>query len=99
LVSLLDKGNGFAAESESRLRAVAGVERVRRLDGEAGEVHFEVLPNAGDDLRPLLFKAAVDAGFTLIGLAREGQNLEQIFRELTTSGGDAPADKAAAPAS
>ena len=34
---------------------------------------------------PLLFKAAVDQGLTLVGLWREGQNLEQIFRELTTS--------------
>jgi hypothetical protein len=44
-----------------------------------------VIPSGNDDLRPLLFKTAVDNGLTLIGLAREGQNLEQIFRELTTS--------------
>ena len=41
-----------------------------------------------DDLRPLLFKAAVDKGYTLVGLSREGQNLEQIFRELTTTDDD-----------
>jgi ABC-2 type transport system ATP-binding protein len=98
LVSLLDKGNGFATDSENRLRSLSGVDRVRRLDAEAGEVHFEVLPKGADDLRPLLFKTAVDAGFTLVGLSREGQNLEQIFRELTTSDGAPAADKATAPA-
>jgi ABC-2 type transport system ATP-binding protein len=84
LVSLLD-GAGVLDKSESKLRALAGVERVRRLEAESGELRFEVMPSSNDDLRPLLFKTAVDNGLTLIGLAREGQNLEQIFRELTTS--------------
>jgi ABC-2 type transport system ATP-binding protein len=85
VVALLDKGDGLAAKSESLLRAIAGVERVRRLDSEPGELRFEALPKANDDLRPLLFKAAVDNGLTMVGLSREGQGLEQIFRELTTS--------------
>jgi ABC-2 type transport system ATP-binding protein len=85
VVALLDPGNGFASKSEMQLRALAGVERLRRIDSDAGELRFEALPKGNDDLRPLLFKAAVDNGFTLIGLWREGQGLEQIFRELTTS--------------
>jgi hypothetical protein len=91
VVSILDKGNGFADKSEGQLRAISGVERVRRVASEAGELRFEVLPQGSGDLRPLLFRAAVDHGFTLVGLSREGQGLEQIFRELTTS------DDAAAP--
>ena len=77
-----------------------GAAKARQLDGEAGELQFEVLPKGSDDLRPQLFKAADDNGLTLIGLAREGQNLEQTFRELTTSddgsgkGGKAAAAKA-----
>jgi short-subunit dehydrogenase len=58
---------------------------VRRLESESGELRYEVLPSGTDDLRPRLFRAAVDKGYTLVGLAREGQNLEQIFRELTTT--------------
>ncbi len=85
VVSLLDQGNGFAQKSEGDLRAVSGVERVRALDAEAGELRFEVLPSKNEDLRPLLFKAAVAKGYTLVGLSREGQGLEQIFRELTTT--------------
>lgn len=90
VVSLLDTGNGFAASSEAKLGAVAGVERIRRLESDAGEVRFELLPKGSDDLRPPLFKAAVDNGFTLVGLGREGQNLEQIFRELTTEASTTP---------
>jgi hypothetical protein len=45
-----------------------------------------------------LFKAAVDNGLTLVGLSREGQGLEQIFRELTTSD-DGSGGKQAAQAS
>jgi ABC-2 type transport system ATP-binding protein len=85
VVGLLDKGNGQADKNEAMLRGLPGVERVRKLDSDAGELRFEALPKGNDDLRPLLFKAAVDNGLTLVGLAREGQGLEQIFRELTTS--------------
>ena len=96
VVALQDKGNGLAERSETQLRAVPGVERVRRIESEAGELRFEVLPKGGDDLRPVLFRAAVDNSFTLIGLWREGQNLEQIFRELTTSNEPAASTTAAA---
>jgi ABC-2 type transport system ATP-binding protein len=86
VIAILDQGgNGFAQKSENDLRAVSAVERVRRIDSEAGELRFEVLPRNNEDLRPLLFKAAVTQGFTLVGLSREGQGLEQIFRELTTT--------------
>jgi ABC-2 type transport system ATP-binding protein len=85
VVAFLDKGDNFAAKSETQLRDLPGVERIRRIDSDAGELRFEALPKGSDDLRPVLFKAAVDNGFTLVGLAREGQGLEQIFRELTTS--------------
>jgi hypothetical protein len=58
---------------------------VRSLESDQGELSFEVLPRGTEDLRPMLFKAAVDQGLTLVGLGREGQNLEQVFRELTTT--------------
>ena len=80
--------------AEAALAAIGGVERVRKLTAEEGEVSFEVFPKSNEDLRPLLFKAAVDKGYTLIGLRREGQNLEQVFRELTTEA--TAADKQAA---
>lgn len=48
-----------------------------------GEVVLEVVPRDDSDLRPALFRAAVDANLTLVGLRREGQDLERVFRELT----------------
>jgi ABC-2 type transport system ATP-binding protein len=75
---------GFANQSEAAFAAVSGVERARRIASDEDEISFEVFPRGSEDLRPLLFKAAVDRGYTLLGLRREGQNLEQVFRELTT---------------
>jgi ABC-2 type transport system ATP-binding protein len=85
VVGLVDGGNGSTDRAERALRDVAGVERVSKLEAEAGELRFEVLPKGADDLRPALFKSAVDNQLTLIELSREGQNLEEIFRDLTTS--------------
>jgi ABC-2 type transport system ATP-binding protein len=80
----LKAGDGVADKAEKAFGAVGGVQLVKKLDAEAGEVALQVVPSGNDDLRAALFKAAVDGGFTLIGLSREGQNLEQIFRDLTT---------------
>lgn len=88
--------NAFANQVEATFGSIAAVERVRRLPGEEGELSFEVFPKGNEDLRPLLFKAAVDKGYTLVGLRREGQNLEQVFRELTTGATPVPTEKAAA---
>jgi ABC-2 type transport system ATP-binding protein len=85
VVGVIDGGNGSVDRAEGALRKVSGVERVRKLESETGELRFEVLPTSADDLRPALFKAAVDNQLTLIELSREGQNLEEIFRDLTTS--------------
>ncbi|HEX2678484.1 MAG TPA: ATP-binding cassette domain-containing protein [Polyangiales bacterium] len=87
VVSVLRQpGDGFAEECRSAFAAVSGIDLVRRIE-EAGdsEITFEVVPKTDEDPRPLLFKAAVDRGYTLVGLRREGQNLEQVFRDLTTS--------------
>jgi len=90
--------DNFAKLCEATLKSLPGVERARLIEDEAGELSFEVLPRGNDDLRPVLFKAAVDRGYTLLGLLREGQNLEQVFRELTTgpSAANSGSTKAAA---
>jgi ABC-2 type transport system ATP-binding protein len=85
VVAVVDGQNGSSAKTETVLRALPTVERVRKIESEPGEQRFEILPKNDSDLRPMLFKTAVDNSLTLIGLWREGQNLEQIFRELTTT--------------
>ena len=56
--------------------------RVHASESE-GETLFEISPQGDHDLRADIFAAAVDNKLTLLGLERHGQNLENIFRELT----------------
>jgi len=70
---------------------LAGVASVRALEPSEGELSFEVLPQGDQDLRAGLFRVAVDHGHTLLGLSREGQNLEDVFRDLTLGEADAAA--------
>ena len=41
-------------------------------------------------------KTAVDKGYVMLGLKREGQNLEEVFRELTTGPAASPNNTKAA---
>jgi ABC-2 type transport system ATP-binding protein len=82
LLSLLDEGEKTTA-AKAQLEAVAFVSEVRAGESTKGERSFEILPQNDDDLRPALFRAVVAGGHTLVGLQREGQNLEEIFRQLT----------------
>ncbi|HJK98278.1 MAG TPA: ATP-binding cassette domain-containing protein [Polyangiaceae bacterium LLY-WYZ-14_1] len=92
-----------AADGEKRIRdalgSLPGVDSVNAAGKANGELPFELIPKGDEDLRPLIFKAAVDAGATLVELRREGQNLESIFRQLTTlaEGGDKSVAERATP--
>jgi len=88
--------DGFAKQAEAALKNLPGVEAARLTEDEAGELTYEVIPRGNDDLRPVLFKTAVDKGYTLLGLKREGQNLEEVFRELTTGPAVTPTNTKAA---
>jgi ABC-2 type transport system ATP-binding protein len=86
LVNLVDQGEK-TGDALKQLEGIRGVDVVRTLEAPKGELSFEVIPKADDDLRKDIFQAAVAGGHTLIGLGREGQNLEEIFRQLTVSKG------------
>ncbi|MCG8554940.1 MAG: ABC transporter ATP-binding protein [Proteobacteria bacterium] len=89
LVSVLRDSKADGPDAiRSKFAGISAVDRVREAAPANGELRFEVVPRGDDDLRPLLFRTAVDANYTLVELRREGQNLEQIFRELTL--GDEP---------
>ena len=80
----------FAKNAESAFRNAGGVERARLIEEDGNELSYEVVPRGDEDLRPALFKTAVDKGYTMVELRREGQNLEQVFRELTTGPSSTP---------
>jgi len=70
------------------LSRLGGVGACQSVTGEDGEYAFGIDSATADDLRPLLFKAAVDNKWTLLELVRESVSLENVFRHLTT--GDEP---------
>ena len=82
LVTLLDEGEK-TRRAHQELERLGGVDLVRSLEAARGELSLEILPKGDDDLRPDIFRAVVAGGHTLVGLSREGQNLEEIFRQLT----------------
>lgn len=84
---LLDQRGSFresAAGPRDVLTKLRGVESVRELSRTDGELKLELVANTDDDLRADIFRAAVEAGLVLIGLSAKAQNLEQVFRDLTT---------------
>ncbi len=62
-----------------KLKAIAGVADVVS-EGRNG---FRVFSQGVDDLRPAIFRFAVDHGFTLLTMTRQEDSLEQVFREVT----------------
>lgn len=88
LVALQQNDDTTAQACAEALGQLPAVDSVRLVDAaQPGEWHYEVLPETDEDLRAPLFQAAVTHGYTLLGLRREGHNLEQVFRELTTTTG------------
>lgn len=75
-------------------RKLRGVESVRELSAENDdEIRVEVATDVEEDLRPELFRAAVESGMILVGLEAKTQNLDQVFRDLTTEGPDLETDE------
>ena len=82
---LVMEASGTTAEAvKARLVGIKGVSRCEPVRGEDG-AHSFTLDAAGDeDLRKVLFRAAVDNKWTLLELHREAVSLETVFRNLTT---------------
>ena len=63
---------------------------VKDRDGSGpNELVIEVVPTSNQDLRADIFQTAVAANLVLLGLEQRGENLEDIFRQLTTGGSGA----------
>ena len=67
-----------APVSPERLMQIKGVSRVAELENK-----WEFESKGGEDIRPALFKFAVDNQYTLLTLQEKQQNLESVFHELT----------------
>ncbi|MBX3268766.1 MAG: ATP-binding cassette domain-containing protein [Sandaracinaceae bacterium] len=74
-----------APDARAAFGKLAGVDAVRELSNKDGEIKVEITATAKvSDLRPEIFQAAVEAGMVVVGLETKTQNLDQVFRDLTT---------------
>ncbi len=95
-LATVQKQGADLGAAQRTLEKIAGVASVMQKVGEDdGEVRFEIVPKGGEDLRAEIFRAAVDGGFVLLGLEKQGEDLESIFRDLTTGPEAAKEAKAA----
>ena len=78
--------NGEAANVRAEVEAWGRARVVETGREEDGTV-FTLMSDEPADLRPELFRLAVDRGWTLTELHRERVNLEDVFRQLTSGGG------------
>lgn len=64
---------------EKKLKALQGVESVKHVKGNS----WRLVTKPDMDIRPVLFKFAVDNGLSILEMQREEKKLEDVFKELT----------------
>ncbi|MGB5809794.1 MAG: ATP-binding cassette domain-containing protein [Polyangiales bacterium] len=83
-LATVQTGSRPANELEQALASIPGAESAREHASTSDEITFEVISKSNEDLRAEIFRAAVAADLVLVGLEQRGENLEDIFRQLTT---------------
>lgn len=71
---------------EKVLKSIAGIGKVKSIDERA----WEIESSPGKELRPVIAKKVIDAGFDLLELKRIDMSLEDIFLKLTTEDPEPP---------
>ncbi len=83
-ISLKIKGASFD-EASSIIRSISGVSSVEKSEDES-LTSLVVTVSGVDDVRPLIFDAAVKNSWVLYEMKQDYLSLENIFRELTAGG-------------
>jgi ABC-2 type transport system ATP-binding protein len=84
-VATLQQNGHSASDIRQAFSVIGDAQSVHEHAGSVpGEVVVEVVPKGNQDLRADIFRAAVSANLVLLGLEQRGENLEDIFRQLTT---------------
>lgn len=85
-VATLRKDDRSTADVRAAFSAIDNAQTVTdKTAATAGELVIEVVPKGNNDLRADIFQAAVSANLVLLGLEQRGENLEDVFRQLTTT--------------
>ena len=69
------------AASQVQLQQIAGVAEARNIKGNTW--HLSITADADHDIRPEIFKYAVNQGLTVLTLQKEEHRLEEVFKKLT----------------
>ncbi|UJR79678.1 ATP-binding cassette domain-containing protein [Sandaracinus amylolyticus] len=78
------KGYRDGGDVLGAFRSLPGVETVREVKtDDTKATALEIVSRTSEDLRAELFRAAVEKGLVLLELRTRGENLEQVFRDLT----------------
>jgi len=73
---------GLKEKTDGKLfNSIEGVTKVKALDNNSWELHCR----EGFDPREAVFRIVKEQGLTLLNLNQQAQNLEDIFRQLTTT--------------
>ncbi len=84
-IATLKRNGHSAAEIRNAFSAIEDAQTVKERDGMGpNELVIEVVAKSQQDLRAEIFHAAVSANLVLLGLEQRGENLEDVFRQLTT---------------
>lgn len=87
-VATLRQNGHSASDIREAFSTIGDAQSVTEQTSTAdGEVIVELVPRGNQDLRADIFQAAVSANLVLLGLEQRGENLEDIFRQLTTGEG------------
>ena len=68
--------------NKGKLLGIDGVKRAERMDGNL----WSLAHSAGTDVRPAVFRFAVDNGLQVLTLRKGERGLEDVFKELTRPG-------------
>ncbi len=68
-----------AAITEAALKAVSGIAKVKRMEGNI----YEVEAKSDKDIRADIFQFAVNNNLKVLSMQKSGQSLEEIFQTLT----------------
>ena len=86
-IATLRRNGHSPAEICEAFSRIGDAQSVKDRDGSGpNELVIEVVPKGNQDLRADIFQAAVAADLVLLGLEQRGENLEDVFRQLTTGG-------------
>jgi ABC-2 type transport system ATP-binding protein len=81
----VEVSGGAAGDIQSKLEAIAGVDKVTARANTSGSLTLDVETQQGRQIRPAIARAVVESGWNLHELHAASYSLEEVFIELTSA--------------